>query len=86
MCMEGRSYGKERGRTRERKKEEWIEKMGWTVRGRGGEKPEKGSGDEFIRQVGLGIDWKDWDWQKMEAKPVLRSFRNGELARNMMLG
>lgn len=47
---------------------------------------EERSGDECIRQVGLRIGWEDWDWQKMEAKPVLRRLRNGELARNMMLG
>lgn len=46
----------------------------------------KGSADECVRQVGLRIDWEDWDWQKREAKPVLRSLRNRELARSMMLG
>lgn len=37
------------------------------------------------REVGLRINWEDWDWQKMDAKPVLESLRNGELARNMIL-
>lgn len=37
------------------------------------------------REVGLRINWEDWDWQKKEAKPVLKSLRNGELARNMIL-
>lgn len=89
MCMKGRSYRKERGRTRERKKE-WIKRKwdgSWGVEEvKCLKSEEERSGDECIRQVGLRIGWEDWDWQKMEAKPVLRRLRNGELARNMMLG
>lgn len=47
-------------------------------------KEEGGSGDGCVRQVGLRINWGDWDWQKMEAKAVLRSLRNGEWARNVI--
>jgi len=48
---------------------------------------DKGRGEKFIRQVGLGIGWgEDWDWQKVEAKPVLKSLRNEELTRSMALG
>lgn len=51
MCAEGRSYRKERGQTRERKREEWMKRK-WDVwRGVEGVKSlnnkEEGSGDEY---------------------------------------